>query len=329
MALQWDKISSRACKESIALSKNEHPVLGTAHHAMASPMPYGLGVCAVVDDSKKVPLPLYYVSEKAASTRGKGVPPGWYVVATPGTTFELRLSAIQPKFPEINGKSLPPSHGTSATVFVDGLQVRTARANKSFNELIIPGFVESWLHFEGETVGEDHVRQFVFQKTPTVEEGVAKTEDAYGCILVQISSGPLQRVSLPSTVYEDVDLHNDLEKVGEKEAAKLGKSVKVSRNGRRTTTTYNMLNTTIRNPRVESTLAIFLREKFWLESRRIIDAHGKPWTPTSEPLLLSSSFRLAFSKRIKAPENENDPKRQKRDKQRPVVKDFIDLTSDD
>lgn len=113
MSLHWDKISSRACKESDALAENEHPVLGSAEHAMDSPMPYGLGVSAVGEDGSKNPLPLFFVSEKAASTRGNGCAAGWYVVATPGTAFELRLTAIQPKFPHVNGETMPPGHAIS------------------------------------------------------------------------------------------------------------------------------------------------------------------------------------------------------------------------
>lgn len=72
------------------LLQSELPVLGTAAHALTSPLPYGVGVHSVGSDGSTQELPMYYVSPKLSSLRQLGemtVKPGWYVVAVPGTVF--------------------------------------------------------------------------------------------------------------------------------------------------------------------------------------------------------------------------------------------------
>lgn len=62
----WDKASPRTCQVPPDVLENELPVLGTNVHALASPLPYGLGVYSLDSEGRKHALQMYYVSPKMA-----------------------------------------------------------------------------------------------------------------------------------------------------------------------------------------------------------------------------------------------------------------------
>jgi len=68
---------------------------------------------------------------------------------------------------------------------------------------------------------------------------------------------------------------------------------------------------------------LYVREKFWLQARNIIDADGNLWTPTKDEVSLDVD-----DVEDQTAENEYEPsiKRMKKEESRLVgIKDFIDL----
>lgn len=94
----------------------------------------------------------------------------------------------------------------------------------------------------------------------------------------------------------------------------------------------------IKSPKDEGSFTIFLREKFWLQSRRIIHADGTPWTPKKD----LSSIDLTTNGEVSAVDDSSiDPsakteadtadappkKKVKRENEQwKKIKDCIDLT---
>lgn len=126
--MTWDLASPRACKPSAELENAAYVVRGGPLHALHSPLPYGLGVYSVDSTGTRKALPLYYVSEKVARARGRGVKEGWYVVAVPGVEFELAVTAVQQNFPRIQDEPLKDGYDTRARLIVDGMHVRSYKS---------------------------------------------------------------------------------------------------------------------------------------------------------------------------------------------------------
>lgn len=126
---------------SADLINSRTPILGTSAHALASPLPYGIGVYSIDSNGEKQALPVYFVSPKMALLRPRGVKPGGYVEAVPGTEFEIRTTAIQPKFLGVKGRKFRKGRTVDANVIVDGSFVELLRIDDSFEELVTNGFV--------------------------------------------------------------------------------------------------------------------------------------------------------------------------------------------
>lgn len=281
--MAWDPNFARACKPPAVLVDSIAPVLGTGAHALASPLPYGLGVRALCLNGDRRPLKLYYVSPKAAAARAsRGVKAGWYVVAEPGVEFELAITAVQPEFPNVGGVKMENGHSAKCAIFVDGIFVESYRMYWKFGELTCAGFIESESYVAGAARGTATTRRFKFKKAETTEEaGDAADNNNAGSIFVEMFSGKLEE-----NQQNQLDLSHDLNgvdgKICEKEAAKNGKSIKVGKDGERVTNTIHRGTEGIPVSKSEGSFEIYLREKFWMESRQIIDIDGKPWKPTVE-----------------------------------------------
>lgn len=119
---------------------------------MTSPLPYGVGVYSVDASGSKKDLPLYYVSPKVAAARGDKVKAGWYVAATPGQGFELRLTAVQTDFPKVRGAKLQKGYDVDALVIVDGTRASKRQLKTFGREKTIAGFTESESQEKGKTI---------------------------------------------------------------------------------------------------------------------------------------------------------------------------------
>lgn len=217
--MPWDMTSARACvvKHPI-LFDNDVLVLSAAAHATLSPYPYGVGVYSVDSTGKKTELPLYYVSPTAASEGYRNVTAGWYVAAVPGQAFELRLTAVQPDFPKVDGKDLKEGHGVNASVLVDGTRASKRKFKKFCQEETIAGFTES-----KSQAGGTEIRKLEFSKAVTSGEDEGASVEGSGAILVKIISGKRVRGIRWDRKY-DLGAGDDL-KIAEREAMKGGKTI--------------------------------------------------------------------------------------------------------
>lgn len=162
----------------------------------------------------------------------------------------------------------------------------------------------------------------MFEKKTTTEAGVDSVDQGSGAIVVRMYSGKL----VPRK-HEDKDRTIDLDtgnaNIGEKEAMKAGKSIKVPRDGDVMTKNYKAAHSKMRAPK-EGSFCIILREKFWLQSRRIIQADGAPWAAskteadTSSVQAKNGEMNSADGPPVKKAKRENG--------QQLKTEDCIDLT---
>lgn len=231
------------------------PVLGTAAHAMLSPLPYGVGVYSVDAAGATKELPLYYDSRKAAQTRGPNVQAGWYVVAVPGQAFELRVSAVQLDFSRVKGNKLKKGHAVDVRIFVDGTNDELFRVYTFGKEIGVPGFLER--DEQDEVTG---FRKFIFTKATTSEEEGLTPDDGSGAIVVTMYSGKL---ASETRGYAAIDFITGDSEISEKEAVKTGKSIKVDTNGDKVHAFHLLTEELfIRAPKEVGQFTIFLRERF-------------------------------------------------------------------
>lgn len=297
----WDKLSARACVMPDPLSASPLPTLGTGAHALASPCPYGVGVYSVLPDGRQRPLPLYFVSEPAACARPAGVHAGWYVVATPGTQFELRLTGVQPRFPSLRGRRLPAGSTVDAHLSVDGVRITRNRVNGAFEEIVSRGFVESMRFAAGCAEGTQRVRRFRVQRRAVGGEGEARgeAEGEMGCICVRMVSGKL--VAMENTEWAETKGMPGGRGVSEREAEKMGRSVGVAGDEGAVGNRLVRQREHLRYPKEEGKISIFLRERVWLEARHIVDADGGAWKPVRAVVDLGDEMRPELRELVEVP----------------------------
>lgn len=140
--------------------------------------------------------------------------------------------------------------------------------------VIVDGTTESESQEKGKTI-----RKFKFSKVTTSEgEGDSGLRGS-GAIVVIMCSGKC----VPQEGKDwKLDLGAGNSTVEEKEAVKAGKSISVSRDGEKVTKTFTSSGFKIISPKKEGSFTSFLRERFWLQSRRIIHADGTPWGPVKD-----------------------------------------------
>lgn len=272
----------RAVVPSAELFEAVQPKLCSSIHAKETPHPYGIAVHIKHKETGiKHAQPMYFVSEYVAQARGRGVRAGWYLVVQPGTKFSLLLSRVI-------GGGAPVSEGTIHTavqVFVDGVNVEGPGGQIIFpgvrDERRLYGFVKSYSDDEGTA----EVRQFQFQRsemsessTVGIEDGPEETVNA-NCIQLRMYTGPLMRCTVPSTTKYDILSKKSC--VSEKIALKKGLGISVARDGKvvRTRASQSLGHYVQFDGSLDAIINVYFRERFWLESRSIIDSDGNAWTP--------------------------------------------------
>lgn len=267
----------------------------------SSPHALGLGVYALPPEGSSSPpsaLPLLYVSPQAAKDRvqeadwrnAAGVRKGWYVIAAPGTAFEVRVT-------QVNARAVgePDEDAYRATVFVDG-----DPTNESFffevperghtdapswglsdAESVFRGFTQRVVPDEdarGSGAFHRSYRPFRFQERAG-EQGNVPIEAGTGAgtIRLDVAIGKLTERRDPALPSEYC---TKTKRVSEKAKEKEGVSVGVERTGevRAAKGRFSEMVTTQRRPLPEASVTVYVREKSWLRSRRIINDAGEACT---------------------------------------------------
>lgn len=179
-------------------------------------------------------------------------------MAVPGTTFEIPISSTQTNFPELKGTEIKKGHGVNAVLTVDGTKIGQKLFNIFGKESIAKGFLESV-----DASGQAAYRKFMFQNAATTEGGHSGAEGS-GEIVLRMFCGNMCTVETRTQKHNVNAGHS---KVPEKAALKAGKSIGVTKNGTKmkmkTSSTYQ----SVRDSQEVGCCRIFLRERFWLESR--------------------------------------------------------------
>lgn len=258
----------------------------TSKAAFESPLQYGLGVYLLDEGQLPSAQRLYYVPEAIAKARGRSVKPGWYVVARTDAAFSLRVTRIH----EMGNRHCraqaidDDDYGTAMQILVDG--VNPLGSDGSFelrgagDQVEINGFTEIETYKDGHKCGKCTVREFRFScgNHALTDEVEHMGRNDLGTIKLVMFSGPRITAELDECRVEN-DIGNVMQ-VNEKLAKKEGKSVHAVRNGKR-------FNSEIRRSAFyvkfdgsfDGNVIIYVREKFWMESRCLIDAKGNEWAP--------------------------------------------------
>lgn len=291
MEANWDG-SARAVMPTSALLEAKETKLGLKEHAIASPLPYGVGVYVAEPTGDERLLPMYYVSEHVTKLRGRGVKAGWYVIPEVGKPFTLHVTKVN------DDKPIQPGHVSVVEIHVDGANIfgcknENFRAETGTDEIFM-GFTESSEYTEGEGFGTEKVRPFKFLKPildapkPLSASGpggggdVGNTEGA-GIVQLRIFRG--KPVSSKLAVQNESFDVKEVGAVNEKAAVKEGCSVRVDRAGAAVERpVVRMSETIVHDNKPVGVINVFLREKFWMESRSIIDANGNPFAPRTDDI---------------------------------------------
>lgn len=302
------------------------PVLGTIPEAVASPRPFGIGACSINPHGAKTALSLYYVSPTVARGQGADVLPSWYVAAVPETEFEVCVTDIPSDFPSIDGVIFASGSEIVADLFVDGSMVDGYRSGsgRRFRECTCSRFVESSVEQEGNAEVVCTIRKFLLQKARAKETitGAVADEDA-GSIVLQMNSGMAVPITETAAV-EMMDVSKGIPEVSELKAMKAGKSIMVARNvGTETRTDRDRSSVLLEDQKTERSVSVFLRESFWLQSRRIIEMSGNPWSP-NVPVF---DGHLGKHEQ-KVEDRQPSEKKAKREATKASIRDTYDLTND-
>lgn len=267
-----------------AVKAMQVPMVGTASMAKMSPYPYGIGVYV-----GGKPKTLYYISESVAEGKGHGVEEGWYVEAgESGEPFEIRISNVHKKGEEhFKGELFAENDkGASAKLFVDGFN--TLGVNSTGGYQIMPGKAE--LSVLGFTTHEEFAKSSSAGKTVNIEFSFSPVEivpdgeepnlpnsEETGLIKMEIYVGDL--FANPQASYLQNYKLAGTSKVSEKAAMKFGRSVQVARAGKTVMSPCHRMTRSVMKTNVHARVKVFIRERFWLESRHIIAADGSAWRP--------------------------------------------------
>lgn len=219
---------------------------------------------------------------------------GWYLpldASHAGARFEVRVSVRDEHLHHAFARTMPRADVALLCLKVDGVDVMTGTAKSGTGFAVRPsaarctdrrfqGFVQST--YRTAASGAATLRSFYFG-TPEVVEAKAAAgvgEDADGLELVVVSgrSGGCRLGSqnhVNSTEFSSV-------KVSERDLMKKGTAVSLKRDGKKIVEDHKLTAYSIvpQSKVVVPALGIkiFVRQKLWLQSRRIIDADGRPCT---------------------------------------------------
>lgn len=303
----WNVVDQRAVVPPSYMSNCRDVLYPSPLDAFGSPYPLGLGIynCPTDEMSSKQPLPLFYVSPRVAAdrapsahaTNNEGVGSGWYAVAEPGP-FEVRITRVNAPFPCTWPENLMTTH-----LFVDGVCTNDSRvfheSRQIYGESAILGFVERMAFSSTGSVQKD-VRRFEFGRAQAEERGwgaggegeegdEGNVDAATICLEAMVGVG----------VYSD-QVHHAVNEFGyegrqgvsEKEVTKDGKSLEVKVDGdripeKRGASKYRAVR---ERQCPEASVTVFVRERTWMRSRRLIDDLGRPCTYAMYLELLSNDI---------------------------------------
>jgi hypothetical protein len=286
-------------------------------------------------DSVLRPLPLFYVSPVVAAERAGSCPPitpGWYLTAHPGQNFEVRVS------PTAGAASVeqtcPTADTIIASVHVDG--VDSNPGGYAFRKAVLAcearfrGFTESVSR--SPQGGLCVLRRFAFRKADLIEgpskgsgQVFSAASDFSGTIRLTLESA--QTSGLRTSSEERQYGAKKADPVNEREALKKGNSLGVDRMGKKITVSSSSFHYAVRDRKniSEAGIVVHVRERFWMESRRLVDATGSPCTQAMAAEMAKSAMNP-----IKRGTVDLDGPTSKRRKQESQVKlesiDIVDLT---
>lgn len=268
------KFEPRAVVAPAELYESRDVTVPTHTHMKSSPYPFGLGVYNSPRYGKKKGLPLVYVPPRAAANRSDlhAVKAGWYVIARPGTTIELRTTLVNDQA-NIQGNQL------STCIYVDGECSNEPHSfrNSSSSEFVTSGIAEfTEVPLGGAT--QRRVRKFKFERSPSDGNGgkggnsiqviqlrvCAPGEDAWGCY-------PGAR-----NMYQEAGGTNDAEAFTSREVEGRQSGPRRQSFWERRLPSSRSFATTTDIP--EATVTVMMREISWMRSRKLIDDEGRPCT---------------------------------------------------
>lgn len=271
----------------------------TCYDARSSPFPLGVGIYTFTSlSTKRTRAELYFVSPQVATDRAPayGVSPGWYVIAEPGASFELRVTRV-------NKKMSTPNERYSTQFLVDGQYTNesfTIGEGERFEHTSV-GFVEK---DKANTRGEisQRVRPFCFEKSVVTEKS-ASANSQVGTITLEVYKGEFKSLDSRDLTRRIFPL-NTTKTVDEFMAVKEGKALHAEISSQVIRRRTKMSPVVILEPvKVElGTITIHVREKSWMRMRRLIDDMGEPCTLGSYKDLLQKDI----SKMVYPSDNESD-----------------------
>lgn len=298
MSHSFNGLDARAHDPSLPLSMSEDVLVSTADTLASSPSPFSVGVYACDGEMDAVtyrPLPLVYVSEEVAADRAHNspaMPSGWYMPlekGDAGARFEVRVTVRADGLGRAFGRLMPGADVALVCLKIDGIDVMTGgekcgtgfavrTASGVGADMRFQGFVQST--YRTPQSGAATLRSFYFGKPEVVEWGEKDDSGSGGDgIEVVVVSGRSRGQRKESQNHVNSTKFSNV-KVNEKDLMKKGTSVSLKRDGKKLVEEHRLTPYAIdpASKREVPTLGIkiFVREKMWLVSRRIIDERGVP-----------------------------------------------------
>jgi len=245
-------------------------------------------------------LPMYYVSPRVAKLRGRGLQAGWYVVPEVGKKFCIHATNIS----SVSSSSASPGEERKSAIEirVDGTNIFTGLSliSSGIND-VFKGFAHSSKYTQGSVDGTETIREFKFASVNPTEEtdGGASAPSknnplkTTGCVELQIAYGKLEGpTDAPLPTVEESGNNNDdgddevevVANVDEKEAIKAGCSVKTGREKTKMDVAVRRIpgKFVVDSQAPPAVITIYFRERYWLQSRSIIDGDGNIWKPSMD-----------------------------------------------
>lgn len=320
-SFEWNELDSRACVPSPSQKASLDVLRGSVAGVIDSRSPFSVGVYVAERGNHFRALDLLYVSKAVADDRARTSPPmpaGWYLPigknGDMGHNFEIRVTARCNKIIDTFRRELPGADIAVQRIEVDGHDSKPGGYSLDPACCIrrgkLPctryrGFTES---FSATSVahGSRTVRSFCFGKPQVTESkgnGFADDDDRadFGVIELVVQSarkgpeiiGPVRKIT--ATAPKCVD-------VTERSAMKKGATVALKQDGESISENVASVSYSVVSAKLASELGIriYVRERNWLMSRRIVDSSGQPCTASmAQAMENDNSSRVASSRPLK------------------------------
>eukprot|EP00177_Eucheuma_denticulatum_P006990 GFKZ01012713.1.p1 GENE.GFKZ01012713.1~~GFKZ01012713.1.p1 ORF type:complete len:326 (-),score=33.58 GFKZ01012713.1:481-1458(-) len=264
----------RAVVAPAELYESRDVTVPTPTHVKSSPYPFGLGVYNSPRYGKKKGLPLVYVPPRAAAHRSDfhTVKPGWYVIARPGTTIELRTTLINDQA-RIKGDQL------TTCIYVDGECSNEPHSfrNSSSSEFVTSGIAEFTEMPRGGAT-QRRVRKFKFEGMSS-DGNSGKGGNSIQVIQLRVcvpGEDTWGSFSSSGNRYQETGRATDAEKFTSREFESRQSGPRRQSFWERRLSSSRSFATMTDIP--EATVTIMMREISWMRSRKLIDDEGRPCT---------------------------------------------------